>query len=402
MTKKVLLGLTLMLILLVPTTVLSAHAQSTNPGPTPPADGDKFKYNSGGSTFIYPLMDKWRVKFNQIYPGIKLNYQSVGSGAGIKLFLTSKVDFAGTDAPLQTAQIAKAPPGTLTIPESMGAIVMTYNLEGVRHNGLLLTGDVIAKIYLGEITTWNDPAIVSLQTDPNIAQALKDDRNKIVLVHRSDGSGTTYAFTDYLSKVSDDWAGEVGKGTSVPWKGGIGGSGNAGVANVVKTVPDSLGYVEYGYATHNFLTTNTGSGAGLVAGSGKVPMPYAYIQNADGTAFLQPTMTNVEAAASSAISSLPTSDGDWSHVSIANVAGPNSYPISSFTYLLVNPNLDQIKGESQQKANDLVYMLYWMLSDGQQYAGKLGYAPLPGVLQNLDYAGLAQIKYNGQQIWAYP
>jgi phosphate transport system substrate-binding protein len=402
MTKKVLLGLTLMLILLVPTTVLSVNAQTTNPGPTPPADGDQFKYNAGGSTFVYPLMDKWRVEFTKLYSGIKLNYQPVGSGAGIKLYSTGKVDFAGTDAPLQASQIAKAPPGTLTIPESMGAIVMTYNLEGVRHNGLLLTGDVIAKIYLGQISTWNDPQIVNLQTDQSIKNSLSMDKNKIVLVHRSDASGTTFAFTDYLSKVSDDWTSEVGQGTSVPWKGGMGAPGNAGVANIVKNVPESLGYVEYGYAIHNKMSSNTGNGAGMVAGLGKIPMPYAYIQNADGTAFVQPTVLNVEAAAASAISSLPLANGTWSHVSINNQAGPNTYPIASFTYLLVNPNLDKVKGESQQKANDLVYFLYWIISDGQQYAAKLGYAPLPGNLQNLDYAGISDIQYNGQQIWSYP
>jgi phosphate ABC transporter phosphate-binding protein len=401
MTKKILLGLTLMLILLVPTTVLSAHAQTTNPGPTPPADGDKFNYNAGGSTFVYPLMDKWRVEYNQLYSGIKLNYQPVGSGAGIKLFTAKKVDFAGTDAPLQASDYKKAPQGTLTIPESMGAIVMTYNLPGVQKNGLLLTGDVIAKIYLGQIIYWHDDAIVSLQTDPSIAQALKDDKNKIILVHRSDGSGTTFAFTDYLSKVNSDWAGKIGHATSVPWPAGMGGPGNAGVANIVKKVSESLGYVELGYAVHNKMVSKTGNGAG-VTGSGQISMPYAYIQNADGNAFVQPTVLNVEAAAAQGISSLPTADGVWSNVSINNQPGPNTYPIVSFTYLLVDPNLDQIKGESQQKTQDLVHMLYWMVTDGQQYATKLSYAPLPGTLQDLDMTGLSKIKYDGTQIWAYP
>ena len=346
-----------MLILIVPTTVLSAHAQSTNPGPTPPADGDSFKYNAAGSTFIYPLMDKWRVEYGTLYSGIKLNYQSIGSGAGIKLYVAKKVDFGASDAPLQSSDYKKAPKGTLTIPESMGAIVMTYNLPGVQKNGLLLTGDVIAKIYLGQIIYWHDDAIVSLQTDPSIAQALKDDRNKIVLVHRSDGSGTTYAFTDYLSKVSSDWASKVGYATSVPWPTGMGGPGNAGVAAIVKKVPESLGYVELGYATHNKMVSVTGNGAGTT-GSGQHPMPFAYVQNADGTAFVDPSVvTNVEAAASNAISSLPDPSGVWSHVSIANQPGPNTYPIASFTYLLVNPNLEQVKGESQQKANDLVQLV---------------------------------------------
>jgi len=401
MTKKILLGLTLMLILLVPTTVLSAHAQ-TNPGPTPPADGDKFNYNAGGSTFVYPIMDKWRVEFNQQYPGIKLNYQPVGSGAGIKLYTQKKVDFAGTDAPLQASDIKKAPQGTLTIPESMGAIVITYNLPGVPKSGLLLTGDVIAKIYLGQIIYWHDNAIVSLQTDPTIAQALKDDRNKIILVHRSDASGTTFAFTDYLCKVNTDWCGKVGHGTAVPWVAGTGGPGNAGVANIVKKVPESMGYVELGYAQHNKMASSTGNGAG-VTGVVQHSMPFAFVQNADGNNFVDPSnVVNVEAAASGAVSSLPDPSGVWSKVSINNSPGPNTYPIASFTYLLVDPNLEQVKGESQQKANDLVSLFYYMIGDGQQYATKLGYAPLPGALQNLDYTGLAEIKYNGQQIWAYP
>lgn len=399
MTKKILLGLTLMLILLVPTTVLSAHAQ-TNPGPTPPADGDKFNYNAGGSTFVYPLMDKWRVEYNQLYPGIKLNYQPVGSGAGIKLYTAKKVDFAGTDAPLQSSDIKKAPQGTLTIPESMGAIVLTYNLPGVPQSGLLLTGDVIAKIYLGQIIYWHDNAIVSLQTDQGIKTALQNDRNKIILVHRSDGSGTTFAFTDYLSKVNSDWAGKVGHGTSVPWPAGMGGPGNAGVANIVKKVPESIGYVELGYAKNNKMASSTGNGAG-VTGVVQHSMPYAFVQNADGDNFVNPiNPVTVENAAEGAV--LPAADGVWSSVSINNQPGHDTYPIASFTYLLVDPNLEQVKGESQQKANDLVHMLYWMVTDGQQYATKLNYAPLPGVIQNLDEAGISEIKYNGQQIWTYP
>jgi len=181
----------------------------------------------------------------------------------------------------------------------------------------------------------------------------------------------------------------------------MGGPGNAGVANIVKKVSESLGYVELGYAVHNKMVSKTGNGAG-VTGSGQISMPYAYIQNADGNAFVQPTVLNVEAAAAQGISSLPTADGVWSNVSINNQPGPNTYPIVSFTYLLVDPNLDQIKGESQQKAQDLVHMLYWMVTDGQQYATKLSYAPLPGTLQDLDMTGLSEIKYDGTQIWAYP
>jgi phosphate ABC transporter phosphate-binding protein len=387
MTKKIFLGLTLMLILLVPTTVLSARADSAPP--TAPSDTDKYNFNAGGSTFAFPIVDKWRVEYNKLFPGITLNYQAVGSGAGIKLFTTKKVEFAGTDAPLQSADIAKAPKGTLTIPESMGAIVVTYNLPGVQQNGLKLTGDVIAKIFSGQIIYWHDQSIVKLQTDPNIAKALQNDRNKIIVVHRSDGSGTTFAFTGYLSQVSSDWSAKVGHSTSVPWPTGMGGSGNAGVAAIVKKVPESVGYVELAYAKTNKLASG-------------IPMTYAFVQNHDKTAFLDATVDTTAAAAVGAISSLPAADGVWSSVSINNAPGSNSYPIVTFTYLLVNPNLEQLKGMDKQKAQDLVHMLYWFVTDGQKYATKLLYVPLPSAVQELDKKGISEIKFNGQQLWAYP
>lgn len=386
MTKKIFLGLALMLVLIMPTTVLSARAESA---PPTPGDSDKYNYNAAGSTFAFPIIDKWRVEYNKLYPGITLNYQPIGSGAGIKLFTTKKVDFAGTDAPLQSKEIAKAPKGTLTIPESIGAIVITYNLPGVQKNGLLLTGDVIAKIYLGQISTWNDPQIVKLQTDPTIAKALQADRNKIILVHRSDGSGTTFAFTSYLSQVSSDWSGRIGHSTSVPWPSGMGGSGNAGVAAIVKKVPDSMGYVELAYAKTNKLAS-------------KIPMTYAYVQNHDKTAFLDATVDTTAAAASGAAPSLPSADGVWSTVSINDAPGPNAYPIATFTYLLVNPHLEQLKGMDKQKAQDLVHMIYWFVTDGQQYSTKLLYVPLPSAVQEMDKKGISEMKFNGQQLWSYP
>ena len=375
-----------MLILLVPTTVLSARADSAPPAP---GDSDKYNFNAGGSTFAFPIVDKWRVEYNKLYPGITLNYQAIGSGAGIKLFTAKKVEFAGTDAPLQTSDIAKAPKGTLTIPESMGAIVITYNLPGVQKTGLDLTGDVIAKIFLGQIIYWHDPAIVKLQTDPSIAKALQADRNKIIIVHRSDGSGTTFAFTSYLTQVSSDWSGKVGHSTSVPWPAGMGGSGNAGVAAIVKKVPESVGYVELAYAKTNKLASG-------------IPMTYAFVQNHDKTAFLDATVDTTAAAATGTISSLPAADGVWSNVSINNAPGPNAYPIATFTYLLVNPNLEQLKGMDKQKAQDLVHMLYWFVTDGQKYATKLLYVPLPSAVQELDKKGISEIKFNGQQLWSYP
>jgi phosphate ABC transporter phosphate-binding protein len=397
MTKKIFLGLALMLILLVPTTVLSARAESTPP--PAPGDGDKYNFNAGGATFPFPLIDKWRVEYNKLYPGIALNYQAVGSGAGIKLFTTKKVEFAGSDAPLQSADIAKAPKGTLHIPETMGAIVVVYNLPGVQKTGLKLTGDVIAKIFLGQVIYWHDPAIVKLQTDPAIAKALQADGNRIIIVHRSDGSGTTFAFTSYLSQVSSDWSGKVGHATSVPWPTGMGGSGNAGVAAIVKKVPESVGYVELAYAKTNKMASLTGN---AITGPGLISMTYAYVQNHDKTAFLDATVDTTAAAAAGAIPKLPASDGVWSNVSINNAPGPNAYPIATFTYLLVNPNLEQLKGMDKQKAQDLVSMLYWFVTDGQKYSAKLNYVPLPSAVQELDKKGISEIKFNGQQLWTYP
>jgi len=376
-----------MLILLVPTTILNVRADS--PPPAPPGDSDQNNYNAGGATFPYPLIDKWRVEYNKQFPGITLNYQAIGSGAGIKLFTSKKVDFAASDAPLQTSDIAKAPQGTLHIPETMGSIVITYNLPAIQKNGIKLTGDVVAKIFLGEIIYWHDPAIVSVQTDPAIIKALQADKNKIITVHRSDGSGTTFAFSSYLSQVNTDWNGKVGHGTSVPWPTGMGGSGNAGVAAIVKKVPESVGYVELAYAKNNYIFGTN------------IPMTYAFIQNHDKTAFLDATIDTTAAAGSGAISSLPESDGVWSNVSINNAPGANAYPISTFTYLLVNPNLEQLSGMTKQKALDLVHMLYWFVTTGQTYSKALLYVPLPSEVQELDKRGISKLKFNGQQLWAY-
>ena len=203
----------------------------------------------------------------------------------------------------------------------------------------------------------------------------------------------------YLSQVSSTWSSKIGHSTSVPWPTGMGGSGNAGVAAVVKKVPESIGYVELAYAKTNTLASLTGN-AGV--GLGSIPMPYAYVQNHDKTAFLDATVATTAAAATGAISTLPAADGVWSNVSINDAPGPNAYPIVTFTYLLVNPNLEQLKGMDQQKADDLVHMLYWFVTDGQNYATKLNYVPLPDSVQELDKKGISEIKFKGQQIWSYP
>src|SRR5579885_885131 len=357
MTKKI-LSTTLMLLLLVPLAI-NANAQHAT------------QLNGAGSTFIFPLMDKWRVEYNKLHPDIQLNYQSIGSGAGINLAKQHTVDFAASDAPLSQSDAA-ALPGTLTIPESIGGITISYNIPGV-DGGLKLTGPVIADIFMGTITKWNDPVITQLNPGVNLPD------QSIVIAHRSDGSGTTYAFTDYLSKVSDNWKSKIGIGKTVPWPVGIGGNGNAGVASVVKTTQYSIGYVELAYALQNNFT-------------------YAAVQNADGTNFVMPTLETVSADASGAVSNLPKADGDWSKVSIANQPGHDSYPISTLTYILINKDLSTVNGMTLDKAKALVDMIKWMITDGQQYSEPLLYPPLPDSIKTLDQQGLAQITFNGAAV----
>ena len=348
-----------MLILVVPSLSLHANAQTS---------GQSYTITGAGSTFVFPLMDTWRVEYNKIHQNIQLNYQSIGSGAGIKLLEQKSVDFAASDAPLSTSDQQKAP-GVLTIPDSIGGITIAYNIPGV-DKGLKLTGPVIAQIFMGNITSWNDPAIVNL----NPGVTLPDQ--KMIIAHRSDGSGTTYAFTDYLSKVSPDWKTKVGQGKTVPWPVGTGGSGNAGVANIVKTTPYAIGYVELAYVFQNKMT-------------------YAFVQNADGNSFVEPTLDSVAADAAAAGGNLPTADGDWSQVSIVNQPGSNSYPISTLTYVMVYKDLSTVTGETQDKSNEVLNFLNYIIHDGQQYAAGLLYVPLPDSIKKIDEAGLAQVTFNG-------
>ncbi len=364
------IGLALMLILILPTTTSIVNAAVSPPAPT-----GKFQITGAGATFPFPIIDKWRVEYNSLYPGITLNYQSIGSGGGVKQHTEKTVDFGASDAPLSKAETEKAA-GTLHIPETIGAITISYNLPEVPQKGLKLTGPVIADIYLGKITKWNDKKIQDLNKD------LKLPNKDILVVRRSDGSGTTYGFTDYLSTVSKNWNDNIGKGKSVPWPVGVGSPGNEGVAGVVQKTPYSTGYIELAYA--------------LQSG-----MSYAFVQNADSTTFVAPSLESIKSAASEASKNLPAADGDWSKVSIVNQRGKNSYPISSFSYILVYKNLDNIVSIDKEKAKALVHLLYWMITDGQQYAPSLQYVPLPDEVKEIGKKGLSQIKFKGEELFAY-
>lgn len=331
--------------------------------------------NGAGSTFIFPLVDKWAAVYHQKYPNVQINYQGIGSGGGIQQFLAKTVDFAGSDAPLSDAQFASAQ-GALHIPITIGGVVIIYNVPGVQRP-LDFTGDILAGIYLGKITKWDDPAIVAV----NPAAHLPDQQ--IVVVHRSDGSGTTYIFTSYLSDVSSQWKQSVGRGTSVNWPVGLGGKGSDGVTALVKQTPYSIGYVEFTYAKNNNLT-------------------YGYLENAAGE-FVEPTPDSFAKAAQYAALTLPRGDQSWSNVSIVdsvvhNTQAKGAYPLTSFSYILVYKELSVVPGMNKAAAKALVDFLWWAIHDGQSYASSLYYVPLPSSVVQLDEQTIHMITFNGQQL----
>lgn len=297
--------------------------------------------NGAGATFPYPLYSKWFSEYAKIDPSVRFNYQSIGSGGGIKQITAQTVDFGASDKPLSDAELKAAPGKLLHIPTVMGAVVVTYNIPGVP-NGLKLKSEDVADIYLGKITKWNDPRI----TDDNPGVRLPNA--PIIVVHRSDGSGTTSIFTDFLTAVSPEWAQKVGKGTSVKWPIGLGGKGNEGVAGQVKTTKNSIGYVELAYAFENKLPTST-------------------LRNKSGN-WVKPSIQSTSAAAAGAAKKMPA---DY-RISLVNQPGKDAYPIAGFTYLLVyEKQKDALKGQK------LVQFLNWSLNNGQKMAAPLLYAPLP-------------------------
>ncbi len=321
--------------------------------------------NGAGATFPYPLIFKWSSEYNKIKPDVQINYQSVGSGAGIKQITAKTVDFGASDAPLTEQEYANIS-GILQIPESIGAVVVAYNIPDIE-KGVKLSGDVVADIFLGKITKWNDPGIVSI--NPGIQFPAKD----IIVAHRSDGSGTTFVFTDYLSAVSPDWRSKAGKGKSVNWPAGLGGKGNEGVAGLLNQNPYSIGYIELAYARLQNI-------------------PYAYIKNRAGK-FIEPTLETTANAAAGAVPTLPAGDASWSSVSIVDAAGDNSYPIGSFTYFLVyKDQTDKTNGKI------LAEYLWWAVHDGQKYSSDLLYVPLPNEVVSLNEKTIKLMNYNGQPL----
>ena len=301
--------------------------------------------NGAGATFPYPMYSKWFDEYHKKNPNLQINYQSIGSGGGIKQVTEGTVDFGASDGPMNDEQLKafqdKHGFGVLHFPTVLGAAVPTYNIPGVDAE-LNFTPETLAGIFLGKITKWNDPALTAANKGVNLPG------NDIVVIHRSDGSGTTYIWTDYLSKVSDEWKNKIGKGNSVNWPVGLGGKGNEGVAGLIKQTPNAFGYVELIYAIQN-------------------KMPYGKVKNSSGN-FVKADLAGVTAAASSAAKDMP----DDFRVSITNALGKTAYPISSFTWLLV-----PAKFSDTAKRDGLKGFIKWMLSEGQNETEALSYAKLP-------------------------
>jgi phosphate transport system substrate-binding protein len=316
--------------------------------------------NGAGATFPYPIYSKWFDVYAKENPGIHFNYQSIGSGGGIRMFGAKTVDFGASDAPLTDEQIKDLHGQVFHFPTVMGADVIAYNIPGFKGT-LRLTGPVIADIFMGKITKWNDPQITAL--NPGASLPDKD----IVVCHRSDGSGTTYIFADYLSKASPAWAKDMGKSTSLKWPVGLGGKGNEGVTALVEQTPGAIGYIELIYALSNHI-------------------PFAEMKNRDGK-WLMASLQGVTAAAAGAAAHMPK---DF-RVSITNAPGADAYPISSFTYLLIYPKYtDKEKGEAIKK------FIKWELHEGQKYAPALNYAALPPQVVKLEEKQLKQVVIEGE------
>ena len=296
--------------------------------------------NGAGATFPYPMYSKWFSEYNKLHSDVQINYQSIGSGGGIRQVLNGTVDFGASDGPMSDEQLGQSKTKILHIPTVMGAVVPAYNIPGVTGE-VKFTPEALAGIFLGKIQNWNDPAVTKVNPGVNFPN------QPIIVIYRSDGSGTTFIFTDYLSKISSDWNNTVGKGTSVKWQIGMGGKGNEGVAGQVRQLSGSIGYVELIYAVQNKIS-------------------YGSVRNAAGN-FVKASLDGVTEAAASA----PKMPADF-RVSITNAPGKTAYPISSFTWLLI-----PAQAKDPKKGKIISDFLDWMVTDGQKMTGQLSYAPLP-------------------------
>jgi len=334
--------------------LLAFHSAPSSGAPVPAPDA--VSLNGAGASFPYPIYSKWFSDYNKIHSDIQINYQSIGSGGGIRQLLSGTVDFGASDAPMNDEQLGQAKTKILHFPTVLGAVVPTYNIPGVSQE-LKFTPEVLADIYLGKITKWNDAEIA------NSNKGAELPAQDIVVVHRSDGSGTSYVWTDYLSKVSAEWQSKVGKNTSVNWPVGLGGKGNEGVAGLVKQTPGAIGYVELIYAVQNQI-------------------PYGRVRNASG-AFVKADLAGVTAAAAGFAKTMPE---DF-RVSITNAPGKAAYPICSFTYLLIPTKI-----EDANKRQVIKNFLNWMLNDGQKAAEPLSYARLPKEVVGKELKHISQIE----------
>ncbi len=322
-----------------------------------------------GATFAMPLITLWASEFEATGTS-RINYNSIGSGGGIRAHIDRTVDFAATEAPLNEEQFENAP-RTLTLPFTIGTVTIAFNIPDV--DELNMTGEVLADIYLGSISHWNHGRIQALNPETNLPEC------PITVVHRSDGSGTTYVFADYLSKVSPRWADEVGVGTSIAWPTGIGGNGNEGVGGAVRNNPCSIGYIELSYAAN-------------------LGMPVAAVQNQSGV-FVLPSLEAGTAAASEAAGELPQGHERWEEVSFTNASGTGAYPISSFSYFLVYEDLAYLGSNiSRERAEDIVEWLEWAITDGQQFNSDVHNAPIPESVQQLNLETLDRIVFDGEPI----
>lgn len=346
MLRQIVTALTLVLV-----SIIGAHAQTV--------------VNGAGATFPFPLLSKWSSEYHKVKPDVQVNYQSIGSGGGIRQLLAGTVNFGASDAPMTDEQIAEAEKAhgeIIHMPETLGAVVVVYNIPGVSRT-LKFDGAAIADIYLGKITKWNDERI--RKTNPDV----KLPNTRIIVAHRADGSGTTYIFADYLSKVSTEWKGRVGKSTSLNWPVGIGAKGNEGISGQVQRTPGAIGYVELIYALQNKI-------------------PFGEIKNAAGV-FLHPSISGVTAALANVAKALPAD----LRFSITNAPGKDSYPISSATWLIVYK-----KQTDRERGKAMVDFIHWVVTEGQKYSADLNYAPLPKQIRQMNLEKLRMVTYNGKSL----